>query len=221
TYAYVVMDYAGQIKRASDLHIPRHVDARYGAKRGSKNFIHEVANEIIVMAWLWDAWIAIEDTSRKHERIGISRAGNHRFIGVPTQTIASTIDYKAKHMGMLPTHRISNISPRDCPGCYTRRPHEDRPIQIEWFVNCPKCDQKISTDLKLKEALCEACSYTWSIEPFTRRSEEIFSCPKCKGEPWLVRWSLALVIAQRALADIVSHQENSEALRMRKKSNSP
>jgi hypothetical protein len=216
-YTYAVLDYAGTKRHIGDLPIPRHVDPLHGASRGSRNFIHEVANEIIATAWLWDAWIAIEDTSSKHQRAGVSRSGNRRSIGLPSQTIAATVEYKSRRAGMLLPRLISNISPRDCPWCHTRRPRQERVLQSKWFVRCPQCDQMTPTESKLRDALCSSCDHSWPVDPSTHHKEEYFTCPSCKVEPWISRWIVATVVAQRALGDLVLHQERSKALREKKK----
>jgi hypothetical protein len=73
------------------------------------------------------------------------------------------------------------------------------------------------TESKLRDAVCAGCDHSWSVDPSTHHKEEYFTCPACKVEPWLSRWTVAAVVAQRALGDIVLHQERSKALREKKK----
>lgn len=209
-YSYAVLERDGRVCAVGDVPIPVHVDQRCGAHR-SRNTVYAVAQAILQVALRWDAWIGIEDTSKRHKGKGQGRATHSlRRLKVPPQMLFMILSYKTQALGLMPPRKINNISAHDCPWCYCRNDPK-RPINHAKLVRyCAGCCVMHTIDPEHREAVthCPTCA-----KRYTKKSPLLWvhdhECPTCHHHPEPTHHARALVAGQRMLNDMIQHRINS------------
>jgi len=223
TFFYAVVDLDGRLLALGDVDLPNCVRPKRTDGMTNDNFAFETA---VRMVWRsmtqqyfhkfrdnpkrYTAFIGIENTGWKQDRVGTKAADNRQNISLPRQRIIEIVTYKAIRHGLPTPLSVKRISPgRDCGHCDARIEHgsgiEKRPVthcfhcqtlgiehELEWHK---EADNKWS-------ARCTTCGRSW------RKEEPQFKCRHCRTQQY-ARYNTALATAHCTVDILVGRKRNT------------
>ncbi|KAB8142896.1 hypothetical protein F8S13_11625 [Chloroflexia bacterium SDU3-3] len=200
---FAVIDLHGAVLDVGELVPPAHVGPETAHGQASENFAYEMAWKILRQSHTdaYTAWIALEETGWKRDRVDINAAANRGRFAFPREKIASIVRYNAASEGMLPPTSMRGISPTsDCGHCGQRM--EQGEVRYRAVYECPRCAAlDVPNTLRRSDGedayRCTSCGSVWS--------EKIpqFKCLRCGAQQY-ARYNTALAVARRALERLSS-----------------
>jgi hypothetical protein len=217
SYAYAVMNLDGTVEKLGDIKIPDYLapkeDGRY-----SDNCVFWLANAMLTKAWVWDAYIVVEDISWTTQRASTSREENRATFSLPAARVVATLGQKARQEGWLEPRLVDGVSPAyDCSSCMRRLTKGTKTLRNEWVARCPnpQCRMLERVEPAHTRHTCVRCAWTWLLRKQEVYLEQMFYCKLCFADPQPVHLNRALVVAQRGLINLVEHHRRSLAKRQR------